>query len=241
MFYAKQEESITWVTVAKMGLLAARAPSLIRNHCQGTGSVCFQIQLSCQNILCYHLVWQHYLKVLTQTCLGDTLWNILIGELISFPALLCNSESHLAGTLSSLASVQHNHRARAPEETAAHRLFLPLPKHSTGQWSETGHQQPCWSQGYSCTQPSTRLSDSSKFCRLKSSVCQHKFLVLHFLFPLEVSPKEVILSVELSQCTVDFHRAAAAKSCFLAQLPWTQIVKLTRWRALAINLYCKQK
>lgn len=126
MFYAKQEESTAWVTAANMGLLAARAPSLIRNQCQGTDSVCFQTQLSCQNILCYHLVWQRYLKVLTQTCLGDILWNILIGELISFPALLCNSESHLAGMLSSLAPVQHNRRARAPEEAACSQA-VPAP------------------------------------------------------------------------------------------------------------------
>lgn len=37
----------------------------------------------------------------------------------------------------------------------------------------------------------------------------------------------------------DFH--SAAKSFFLIHLPWTQVFKLIPQRALARNLYCKQK
>lgn len=57
--------------------------------------------------------------MLTQTCLEDALWNILISKLISFPALLCYSDSHLAGMLSSSAPVQHNHKAELPVQNSA--------------------------------------------------------------------------------------------------------------------------
>lgn len=90
VFYAKQEESVAWVTVATStgnSSTQFNQKSLPRNR-----QHLFPDQVGCQNILCYHLVWQHHqcwLRPALKIYCG-TSWSVS-----TFPSQCCSAIQNL--------------------------------------------------------------------------------------------------------------------------------------------------
>lgn len=168
MFNAKQEESMAWVTIASIRLLAARALSLIRNHCQKTVFVCRPNRSSEYFVLSFSLT------ALPQTVDSDLPCRYTLEHLdqranfLPNPALLFRISPCRNAEQSNPNSAQWQSLCFKGRSTSL--VFLPIPNCLIGQFSGIGHRWSCLSQGYSCTQTSMRLSASLKFCRFKSSV-----------------------------------------------------------------------